>query len=237
MFKLKLIFLNRTFLKLVLILVFVFTGKSVTGQNLPNKVDSQGLRHGEWKEFYDNDTTKIRFEGSFNHGKEIGLFKFYEEGLKHPVATILFSPGTDTVQVKYLSQSSKVISEGKMFDKKRIGVWTYYHKGSNKPMTVENYQEGQLHGEKIVYYDNGTIAEKAFYDKGTLQGQRILYSEKGVVLEQLTYVNGELHGPAKFFNGRGELVSEGVYKNDKHHGIWKYYENGKLKEEKDFSAN
>lgn len=223
--------------KLFFSFIFFFCLTVSVSQEVHNQYDKSGKRHGPWRGYYDDDKSKLRYEGEFEHGNEVGLFKFYEEGLKHPVATILFSPGTDTVQVKYLSQSSRVISEGKMFDKKRIGVWTYYHKGSNKPMTVENYQEGQLHGEKIVYYDNGTIAEKAFYDKGTLQGQRILYSEKGVVLEQLTYVNGELHGPAKFFNGRGELVSEGVYKNDKHHGIWKYYENGKLKEQKDFSAN
>ena len=34
----------------------------------------------------------------------------------------------------------------------------------------------------------------------------------------------------------GNLVLEGIYRKDKKHGIWKYYEDGKLKEEKDFTV-
>ena len=222
---------------LILLLVQCLTPMSLSAQKTINQLDSEGLRHGKWKLFYDSDSTQLKLEGTFSHGKESGLFKFYDKGLKHPVAAINFNPGTDTVDVKYLAQNGKVISEGKMVDKKRTGTWKYYHKGFDKVMILEEYKDGLLDGEKTIFYDTGSVAEKANYKNGKLQGKRLLYSEKGVVLEQLNYVMGELDGPAKFFNGKGELLSEGSYRNDKHYGIWKYYENGKIKKEKDFSSN
>ena len=225
-----------TWNKSVLTILLLFIGISMSAQDSPNGYDNQGLRHGKWQSFYENDPSQIKFEGTFEHGKEKGLFKFYDLGLEHPVATILFDPASDTVQVKYLSQNGQTISEGKMLNKKRIGTWKYYHKGSDKVMSMEEYEDDLLNGEKITFYNSGAVAEKANYKDGKLQGERFLYSEKGVVLEQLNYKNGELHGPAKFFNGKGELLSEGEYRNDKHYGIWNYYENGKLKERKDFSS-
>lgn len=199
-----------------------------------NQYDKSGKRHGVWKGYYDDDKTQPRYEGTFEHGQEVGLFKFYEEGLKNPVATKIFSPGSDIVEVKYLSQAGKIVSEGIMKDRKRSGTWKYYHNNSDKIMMIENYLNGQLEGEKLTYYENGQVAEKANYEQGQLEGERILYSEKGVILEHLQYENGELHGVAKIYNGKGELVSEGTFKRDKHHGTWKYYENGSLKETKEY---
>ena len=222
-------------MKLYTICFFLLLNFSVYAQEKLNQLDEDGRRHGPWKEYFDEDSGQLKFEGEFVHGKRTGLFRFYQEGLKNPAATMFFDPNSDTVEVKYLSQAGKTISEGQMLNQKRTGRWTYYHKNSDKIMMTENYVDGKLHGKQTTYYDTGKIAEEANYQEGLLQGERLLYSEKGVILEQLNYDRGELHGPAKFFNGKGELRSEGSYKRDKHHGTWKYYENGQLKEEKDYS--
>ena len=221
---------KRLFFSFILFLCLTVS----VAQEAINQFDKSGKRHGLWRGYYDDDKTEPRYEGKFEHGKEVGLFKFYEEGLKQPVATKLFDPESATVAVKYLSQAGKTISEGSMKDRMRTGTWKYYHKNSDKLMMTENYSEDILDGEKITYYENGQIAEKANYEQGQLEGEKLLFSEKGVVLEHLQYVNGELHGPAKIYNGKGELMSEGNYKKDKHHGIWRYYENGKLKETKEY---
>lgn len=213
--------------------VFLLVTPSSSAQE-SNAIDSHGKRHGPWKEYYDNNMSQPKFEGQFEHGKRIGLFKFCQQGLKHPVAVMEFDPESDLVKAQFLSQSGKVISEGEMINQQHTGLWTYYHKNSEAVMMTENYREGKLHGSKKVYYDNGQLAEEAVYINGELDGNRILYSVKGVVLEDLNYSNGQLHGPARFYNGKGELMSEGEYKDNKHHGTWRYYENGKFKEEKDF---
>lgn len=228
---------NQKIILLLFLLSLVgFPAWSQESQEEINSYNDQGERHGPWKGYYEEEPSQLKYEGTFDNGEEIGVFKFYQPGLKQPVATKTFRPASDTVEVKYLAQNGKIISEGNMLGQDRIGTWTYYHKNSDKVMMVENYKKGKLQGEKLTYYDNGQIAEKAKYENGKLQGERMLYSVKGVVLEHLTYDNGELHGPAKFYNGKGELMSEGNYKRDKHSGIWKYYENGSLKEEKDFSG-
>ena len=218
----------------IILSLLIFRALPCRAQEQLNSHDSEGRRHGQWKEYFDKEATQPKFEGRFDHGKRVGLFKFYQEGLKQPVAVMEFDPASDVVQAKYLSQNGKIISEGKMLDQQRTGLWTYYHKNSDQVMMIENYEHGKLHGQKIIYYDTGEVAEEATYANGELHGPRKLYSVKNVVLEDLRYKNGELHGPAKIYNGKGELMSEGHYRNNKHHGNWRYYENGKLQEEKDF---
>ena len=103
-------------------------------------------------------------------------------------------------------------------------------------MTIETYDDnGVLQGDRLVYYDNGQLAEKANYIAGKIEGLSEVYSLKGVVLKSFMYENGELHGPSRSFNGRGEMLSEGQYKRGKKTGIWKFYENNKLIDEKNFT--
>ena len=202
-----------------------------------NQFDTEGKRHGIWKKNFEG-TEQLRYEGEFDHGKEIGLFKFYILVKKKSVlsATKLFNANDDSAEVKFLSSRGKTISEGKMVGKTYVGKWIYYHNNSDKIMTVETYDDnGVLQGERLVYYDNGQLAEKATYVDGKIEGLSEVYSLKGVVLKSFIYENGELHGPSKSFNGKGEMLSEGQYKRNKKTGIWKFYENNKLVDEKNFT--
>ena len=42
-----------------------------------NQFDSNGKRHGKWKKNFEG-TEVLRYEGQFEHGKEVGVFKFYQ---------------------------------------------------------------------------------------------------------------------------------------------------------------
>ena len=214
-------------------LIFFFQAPA---QEKINQLDTHGKRHGLWRKTFEENPDQIRYEGSFHHGKETGLFTFYILGQEKPAATKFYSPDSDTAQVKFLTQKGKIISEGKMLGEERVGEWNYYHLNSDKLMMTENYMDGKLEGEKVIYFENGTPTEKSFYKNGKLHGEQLIYSEKGVLLKKFTYNEGNLHGPARFYNGKAELLIEGEYRNDKHYGLWKYYENGNLKEQKDFSA-
>lgn len=208
----------------------------LASQNI-NQLDPDGKRHGIWKKYYD-DTKVLRYEGKFNHGKEIGLFKYYKnvDNKASLAATKQFNSSNNKSYATFFTSKAKVISEGEMDGKLYVGEWKYYHKNSKSLLILEHYnQNGLLDGERYVYFENGQVAEKQFYVNGKLEGASILYSEKKVVLKKFYYVRGELHGLSKFYNPKGELLIEGHYKNGKKDGIWKYYENGKLIEEKDFS--
>jgi len=221
--------------KIVLLLTFV-SSIVAFAQDI-NQFDTNGKRHGIWKKNFEG-TKQLRYEGEFDHGKEIGLFKFYKLVRKKSVlsATKLFNVNDNSAEVKFLTSRGKTISEGKMVGKTYVGKWTYYHKNSDKVMTIETFDDkGVLQGERLVYYDNGQLAEKSNYVNGKIEGLSEVYSLKGVVLNSLNYVGNELHGISKSYNGKGELLVEGTYKKGKKTGVWKYYENNKLVKEKDFT--
>ena len=218
----------------ILTLTLILT--NVSAQTV-NQLDDKGERHGYWKKNFDN-TDQPKYEGTFEHGKEVGTFKFYKlvEGKSKLSATREFLPDSDKINVKFFSSKGKLISEGMMNDKLFIGKWIYYHNKNDGILMTENYNDkGVLEGEKLVYYENGQMAEKSVYVNGEIDGISTWYSENGKVLKEFTYKNGLLHGMAKYYDKDGVMLAEGVYKNDKKHGIWKYYENGKLSEEKDYT--
>lgn len=226
---------NNKLMKRVFFLVILISNVSF-GQNI-NQFDENGKRHGVWKKNFEN-TMQLRYEGEFDHGKEIGLFKFYKLVKKKSLltATKMFNTEDNSADVKFLSSRGQTISEGKMVGKKHVGKWTYYHNRSKQIMTLEHYDDnGLLQGEKLVYYKTGKLAEKALYKDGKLSGLSEWYSEKDIVIKSFMYENDELHGVAKHYNGKGELLAQGSYKRDKKHGIWKYYENNELVDEKNFT--
>ncbi|MGJ8594072.1 MAG: toxin-antitoxin system YwqK family antitoxin [Aquaticitalea sp.] len=220
-----------------IVIILLVCSAVVQAQSI-NQKDSKGERHGAWKANFDN-TNELRYEGTFEHGKEVGTFKFYKlvEGKSKLSATREFIPNSNKILVKFFSSKGKLISEGQMNDKLFVGKWIYYQNKSNGILTVEHYNnKGILEGEKMVYYDNGQVAEKSIYVNGQIDGTSTWYSPNGKILKEFTYKNGELHGIAKYYDAEGIMLAEGNYKNDKKHGIWKYYENGKLTEEKDFTT-
>lgn len=225
-------------MKKIVVLYISLVSTFVFSQEALNQLDDKGLRHGFWKKNFDK-TKQPRYEGTFEHGKEVGVFKFYTLDRHKSVlsATREFSKDHDTIKVKFFSSKGKVISEGQMIGKNFIGKWIYYHNKTNAIMTVENYNsQGLLQGEKLVYYETGKLAEASYYNNGKIDGISKWFSKEGVVLKEFTYKDDELHGVSKYYNGDGQLLAEGAYKNDQKHGIWKFYENGILKEEKDFTV-
>lgn len=217
------------------ILTFFLT--SMTAQSV-NNLDKNGERHGLWKKNFEK-TNEPKYEGTFEHGKEVGTFKFYKlvDGKSKLSATREFLPDSDKINVKFFSSKGKLISEGMMNDKLFIGQWIYYHNKTKGVLMTENYNnKGLLEGEKLVYYENGKLAEKSTYVNGEIDGISTWYSETGTVLKEFNYKNGILEGISKYYDKDGKMLAEGVYRNDKKHGIWKYYENGEFKEEKDFTS-
>jgi antitoxin component YwqK of YwqJK toxin-antitoxin module len=133
-----------------------------------------------------------------------------------------------------MSSKGKLISEGMMNGRLFIGKWIYYHNKSDGIMSVEYYNDnGNLEGEKVVFYANGQIAETSTYKDGKLEGSSKWYSESGKLLKDYLYENDELHGMSKYYDADGIILAEGNYQKGRKHGIWNYYEAGKLKESKD----
>lgn len=222
--------------KLSTFLLLLITSGLLVAQNF-NQFDTNGKRHGKWKKNFDK-TDVIRYEGEFNHGKEIGTFKFYKNIAGKPLltATKVFNTNNDITQVTFFTSIGKKISEGKMNGRTYIGKWLYYHKNSTQLMTEEFYNtKGELEGERKVYYLSGQVAEIAHYKAGLLYGESKWYSESGTIIKTITYKDDLFNGSFKAYDNKGVLVKEGYYKNDVKCCVWKRYKDGELVEEKDLS--
>lgn len=195
-----------------------------------NAHDAQNRRHGKWQKNYEN-TGKIRYKGQFEHGKEVGTFKFYDKSSdKHPVATKTYLPKSDSISVKFYTPKGKLVSEGKMIGRKKEGKWRYYHKNNQQLMMLENYKNDLLHGWKEIYFPNGKVAEKQHFSKGKADGKNFVYGKNGQLIQEYTYKNGKFHGPVKIYDANGNLKTEGNYKNGLKTGTWKYYKNGNIED-------
>lgn len=220
----------------LIIIIFALVSSITFAQDI-NQKDANGKRHGTWRKNFEN-TKVLRYEGEFNHGREVGTFKFYKniDGQSVLTATRTFKLNSDLAEVKFISSVKNLISEGKMRGKTYVGKWVYYHNKSKVVMTEELYDnKGKLEGLKKTFYLNGQLAQQENYSSGILVGESRWFSESGKLIRIFNYLNGELHGPAKVYDSSGNIEMEGVYQKDRRHGIWKFYKNGKLVKEKDFT--
>ena len=210
---------------------------SVTFAQDINQKDADGNRHGTWRKNFEG-TKVLRYEGEFNHGREVGTFKFYKNINSKSVltATRTFNPNSDLAKVKFFSSTKNLISEGEMRGRTYVGKWIYFHNKSKVVMTEELYDnKGKLEGLKKTFYLSGQLAQQENYSSGIVDGESRWFSETGKVIRIFNYQKGELHGLAKVYDSKGRLEQEGVYQKDRRHGIWKFYKEGKLIREEDFT--
>lgn len=193
-----------------------------------NKLDAKGLKHGLWKGFYE-ESKRPRYQGTFEHGKEVGMFQFFDDTQKGDVvATREFNVKDNSAYTIFYDQNKNKVSEGKVVNKLFEGEWKYYHFQSPALMTTENYKNGKLEGLRTVYFLNGKIAEQINYKNNQKEGVYKKYSENGVVLEESFFKNNEYEGLAIFRNENGVVVSKGMFTKGLKTGTWELLENGKM---------
>ena len=193
-----------------------------------NQIDQNGKKHGYWKGLYE-ESKRVRYEGTFDHGKETGTFKYYDDTKASTLlAERTFNTKDNSAYTVFYNQKKNKISEGKVVNKLREGEWIYYHENSIIPMTKERYKADKLQGLRQVYFPNGKIAEEMNYNSGIREGDYKKYTSTGIVLEESTYKKGDMHGNAIFRGSDGKMASEGKFVNGLKKGIWKFYDDGKL---------
>jgi antitoxin component YwqK of YwqJK toxin-antitoxin module len=209
---------------------------SVFSQGVYNKLDEKGNKNGPWKGVY-QDTKNPKYEGTFEHGKEVGTFTFFDNTkTKTVVATREFNPKDNSAYTIFYDQLKNKVSEGKVVNKLYEGQWKYYHKASKAIMTIENYNKGKLEGLRSVFYASGKIAEETMYKNDLKNGAYKRFTETGIIIEESNYKNNEFDGLAIFRDADdGTIVSKGKFVNGKKAGIWQFFAKGKLIKEENMS--
>ncbi len=217
------------------IIVFFVMNAAAVAQTEFNQLDDKGSKNGPWKGYYP-ESKRLRYDGTFDHGREVGVFRFYDDTQAQSIiATREFNKKDNSAYTMFYNQSNNLVSEGKVVNKLYDGVWKYYHENSKAIMTLENYVNGKLEGVRSVFYPNGKLAETTNYAKGIKSGAYKKYTAEGIVLEESIYKNGQFDGKAIYRDPKGNIVAQGIYVNGKKKGIWQFYENGKLSSEENMS--
>ncbi|EAZ95923.1 hypothetical protein FBBAL38_00850 [Flavobacteria bacterium BAL38] len=215
-------------MKQLIFLVIIFSAFTANAQDKINQLDDKGNRHGLWRGTH-KESNRIRYEGSFNHGKEVGVFKYFDDTkAATTIATRDFSKGDGSCYAVFYDQKGNKVSEGTLANKLPEGEWKYFHFESKQLMSVEFYSKGKLVGVRKVFYKDGTVAEETNYKNGIKEGSSKTYSEKGELLDAHIYKNGQYNGLASYFDGLGNKMYEGNYVNGKRVGIWKFFEKNKV---------
>jgi antitoxin component YwqK of YwqJK toxin-antitoxin module len=218
------------------ITVLFFQSLIFFAQTNYNKLDDKGKKDGFWRGYY-SETKNLKYEGTFDHGVEVGVFTYYNDTkTKTVVATREFNPKDNSAYTIFYDLQKNVVSEGKMVNKLHEGQWKYYHKASKQILTSENYSKGKLEGLRSVFYPNGKIAEEINYKNNLKNGWYKKYTESGIIIEESNYKNNEFDGLAIFRDANdGKIVSTGKFNNGKKVGIWQFFEKGRLVKEENMS--
>ena len=212
-----------------LVIILFFTCSLFAQNN--NQLDANGKKQGVWKGTYEQ-SKRPRYEGTFEHGKEVGMFKFFDDtSVGTLIATREFNSKDNSCYSIFYNQKGNKVSEGKLVNKLYVGEWKYYHEDSSLVMTSENYSNGKLNGLRKVTYPSGKIAEEAYYKNGKKDGFYKKYTESGIVLEESLYKNGEFEGLAIFRSPDNVVVAKGIFVKGKKEGIWEFNTNGKITKE------
>ena len=226
----------RAFYKKGIFVLFFLNVFCIQAQNNYNKLDEKGKKHGLWKGIFE-DTKNPKYEGTFEHGKEVGVFTFFDNTkTKIVLATREFNPTDNSALTVFFDKNKNKVSEGKVLNKLHEGQWKYYHKASKSIMATENYSKGKLEGLRSVFYPSGKIAEEMIYVNNLKNGFYKRYTETGILIEESNYKNNLYDGLAIFRDAEdGTVVSKGKFVNGKKSGIWQFFEKGKMIKEVNMS--
>ena len=127
-------------------------------------------------------------------------------------------------------EASKVDSSGHIFEAATYrqgelhGERVLYH-DNGTPEIVEKYDNGILNGSYAVFYDNGTQEIKGQYTDGIMSGIWTRYYPDGQKMEDVTFADNLENGPFVEYHPNGALKAEGQYLNGgRENGLLKLYD-------------
>lgn len=195
-----------------------------------NRTDSEGLKQGDWKEFYPNGNVKS--ETSYKDDLIHGYYKEYDNrGVL--VMTMLYDNGSIVksnvedqpdieIENRY-DENNRLIYSGPFRNKIPVGV----HREFGEDNKVIN---------AYVYNDNGLLLSQGIVDEaGRYNGRWKDFYPDGKIQAEGQYTDSRRTGVWKFYNGAGKLEQTGSYNNGRPDGLWTwYYDDGSLLREEEY---
>ena len=133
-----------------------------------NQTDEMGMKQGYWKKSYPNG--ELMYKGFFRNNKPAGkMLRYYEDGSLQ--AELVFHENTNVTYATMYFNNGQAGAIGKYISQKRDSIWSFYSYYTGTLSYQENYSMGKKHGVSIVYYAEGAVAEKTWWQDGMKQGK------------------------------------------------------------------
>lgn len=182
-----------------------------------NGFDYDGSKHGVWKYFYKDGTTKL--VGRYKSGEKEGYFKYYSpegslDSIKkyHNGLIVLETPELDTYEIRtdyYSNGNTKVIGSYK--DNIAEGVRREYD------------VEGKITASYIMH-KGAIIASGIIDNSGKKQGDWLFYHLNGQIESKGKFVDDIRIGTWIYYFDNGNIEQTGSYdKEGNFVGEWKWY--------------
>jgi len=194
-------------------------------QETLNKTDANGMKTGRWESRYPTGT--LKYEGSFDRNKPVGIWKRYHENGKVK-ALMSYRPNAERVFASLFDDEGNLYAKGVFEGSLRDSTWNFYD--GNRIIMTENYLLGKKEGRSAGFYQDGKISWEKWWKADLVDGNAIEYDPAGIVKSRISYKADKKSGPAIFYDESGAKSMEGAYKDDLSDGIWKIFDKeGKLK--------
>jgi len=213
-----------------IITLLEYTNDFLVSRDRINRTDKNGLKQGDWKEFYQNG--RIKTEKSYKDDLVHGYYKEYDIHGKL-VLTMLYENGAivksrvedepDIEIVNKHDEDGKLIYSGPFRNKIPVGV----HREYGKDGKVTN---------AFIYNDNGLLLSEGIVDEaGNRNGKwKDLFSD-GKVQAEGQFTDNRRTGQWKFYNISEKVEQTGSYNNGRPDGLWNwYYDSGALRKEEEY---
>lgn len=192
----------------------MFTSTSLLAQTL-NQTDENGLKQGQWKKLHKNG--KTRYEGKFEDGKPVGLFRYYYPNGDLMATNNHLSNGTVANHVYH--KNGKIKAKGVFRMQHKDSLWQYFNE-TEILILEETYVLDTLNGSQKAYYENGQLAEEVNYKMGVKHGVWNKFFEGGEPWVEASYIDGNLDGKFVMYSDKNKREIQGVYDEGIRTGTW-----------------
>jgi antitoxin component YwqK of YwqJK toxin-antitoxin module len=103
----------------------------------------------------------------------------------------------------------------------------FYEDGT--PKTFEPYMAGKLHGVTVLYWPNGKLKRKSFFQNGIREGLDQMWNEEGLLVDEGSYAKGKPIGVHRRWGPKGDLIEEIGYIDSSRFNFRQWDESGQLR--------
>lgn len=129
-----------------------------------------------------------------------------------------------------MNEAGQVIERYQVKDDSIRHGLSYRYSGDNVVMEEANYQDGQLNGQRTLYFKDGNREIVQNYINGRLEGVVSSYYPSGELQLELPYHANVIVGKSKKYYKSGALMEEVLFADNEERGSFvEYHENGNKK--------